>query len=53
MVTRSLSPDYQLSDHYTQYEQDEFIVEISLFDEFDDEDDFEIQRDPADIPTVH
>lgn len=32
----------QFSDNQQQYDQDDFVVEISLFDEFDDEDEQDV-----------
>lgn len=44
----------RLADHTGQNEQDEFIVEISLFDEFDDEEDeSELFRDSTEKPLLH
>ncbi len=54
-LARPMNPTHStlLSDHATQYEQDEFIVEISLFDEFDDEDESELFRESTEKPLLH
>jgi len=43
----------RFADHTSQNEQDEFIVEISLFDEFDEEDESELFRDSTEKPLLH
>lgn len=41
----------RLSDNQTQYDQDAFIIEISLFDEFEDEDELEDEMDIVPVPA--
>ncbi|MEX1198318.1 MAG: hypothetical protein WEB57_10730 [Pseudohongiellaceae bacterium] len=43
----------RLSDHTSQYEQDDFIVEISFFDEFDEDDENELFRESHEKPLLH
>lgn len=53
-IARPMNPiiPARFSDHTSQYEQDEFIVEISLFDEFD-EDENELFRESGEKPLLH
>lgn len=42
-----------LSDNQTYHDQDEFIVEISLFDEFEDEEDLDGLLEHGEKPVLH
>lgn len=55
LLARPMNPitPARLSDHTSQYEQDEFIVEISLFDEFDEDDENELFRESDEKPLLH
>ena len=53
MTANSSAQMTRLSDNQTQYDKDEFIVEISLFDEFEDEDEMDILPVTVDQHILH
>ncbi len=53
MTAKSSAQMTRLSDNQTQYDKDEFIIEISLFDEFEDEDEMDILPVTADQHILH